>query len=115
MIADTASDIGTAVKQEFQQYNYLITDPTSQEWDLTIPKDISSYFRNNAKEYDTFVYCAGINNPELIENMPIERVQKTLQVNLLAFYAVLQYLIPFFKVNGEHIVVISSLYGTIAR
>lgn len=51
----------------------------------------------------------------IYENLPIERVQETLQVNLLAFYAILQYLIPFFKEKGGHIVAISSLYGTIAR
>lgn len=114
-LTGAAGDIGIAVKQKFQQYNYFITAPTRQELDLASSAGISAYFGDNAKEYDAFVYCAGINDPELIENLPIERVQETLQVNLLAFYAILQYLIPFFKEKGGHIVAISSLYGTIAR
>lgn len=103
------------LNKKFQQYDYFITVPTPQELDLASFPDIPAYFRDNAKEYNTFVYSTRINDAELIENLSIETVQKTLQVNLLAFYAILQYLVPFFKEKGGHIVVISSLYGTIAR
>lgn len=31
-LAGATGDIGTAVKQKFQQYNYLITDQSVRNW-----------------------------------------------------------------------------------
>lgn len=115
LLTGASGDIGLAIKDKFEENGYLVSALGRKDLDLAQPEALSAYFSTHSCDYDAFVYCAGINNPELIENLPMEKLIPTIQVNVLSFYGILYYLIPHFKKFGGKVVAISSLYGSIAR
>lgn len=108
-------DIGSAICSIFKNNGYEIISPNSKELNLGNIESIDKYFLSIDLEFDCFIHSAGINTPMLIEKQNIENVYKTITVNTLSFYQILQKLIPCLKKNNGTVVAISSLYGEIGR
>jgi 3-oxoacyl-[acyl-carrier protein] reductase len=89
---------------------------TYQDLDLSNRQDIDSYFKDKDLNYDAFIHCAAINNPKKIEDINYEDLDKTIEVNLLCFYKIIQLLLPEMKKNNKgYILGFSSIYGVISR
>lgn len=108
--------IGGAIKEEFTKAGYKVVAPTSKQLDLSNPKKVEIYLKKHKMDFDALVYCAGRNNPALIENQPFEEVLKTMQVNFLSFFQIAKATAPYFKKKKDgHILAISSVYSVISR
>ncbi len=106
-------DIGSAIKKVFEEHGYSVTAPNSQELNLKNKDEIEKYFSNKENSFDVIVHCAGINNPDTIDNLTYENVETTAKINYMSFFEIVKILSP--KMSNGKIVAISSLYGTISR
>lgn len=109
--------IGSAIKNVFENKGFSVVSPTSEELNLNNLEDIQENLSKlNLNDCNALIYCAGINNPKLIEQQPIDEYIKTLNINCLGFVEIVKYLIPIFKAKKEgHILAITSVYGIISR
>ncbi len=109
-------DIGSAIVKKFKDESYQIIAPTSKELDLSNLSSIDSYFKNHKIEADVIINSAGWNNPKPCEELTFDDIQKTILINAVGFFKVIQYFLPYLKNKKEgHILGISSLYGIFAR
>ncbi|MDR2866978.1 MAG: SDR family oxidoreductase [Methanomassiliicoccaceae archaeon] len=115
-LTGASGDIGGAIKIFFEQKGYTVIAPARKELDLARPESIAEYFEGRSFDIDTIIHCAGINDPQLLEDLTLENVQRTAQVNYMSFFEIVKYLAPSMKKKQRgHILGISSVYGTIGR
>ena len=109
-------DIGSAIVKKFKKEKYHIISPSSKEMDLANRESIDKYFAKHKIKADVIIQCAGYNRPKPFEEISYEELDKTLAINTLSFYQVLQYLLkPLKKQKEGHILGISSIYGFLSR
>lgn len=108
-------DIGSSIVNIFSSNGYNIVYPSSRELNLQNHNDIDIYFEKYGINYDVIVHCAGINNINNIENLDINNIYDTFQINTVSFFQIIKNILPYQKINGGHILGISSLYGNISR
>lgn len=115
-LTGASGDIGKAIKLKLESVGYIICSPMRQELNLASIHSIDNYFKNNDKDFDVVIHCAGRNNPENIENVDFVNHLLTQDVNINSFYRVMQNIIPFLKKKKfGYVLGISSLYGSISR
>lgn len=108
--------IGKSIVNIFRSKNYEVVSPSSKELDLKDNSQIKAYFEDIKEcNFDVFIHCAGINNPQLIENLEINNLLDTIQINSISFANIMKYIIPYQKKVGGYILGISSIYGIISR
>ena len=111
-----SGDIGNGIKECFENYGYEVVSPKHSELNLEDYESIDKYFKNNSTDFEVFIHCAGYNNPEIIDNIGLENIEKTAKINYLSFIKILKYLTPYMcKQNYGKVLAISSLYGSVAR
>ncbi len=116
-----SGDIGSAIKREFEQNNYVVLSPGRDELNLQNRLSISEYTSCNKhilKDINILVYCAGYNNPKPIYAGCIDKTDEklTMQVNYFSFVELVQNLIPNMKKNKSgKILSISSLFSIITK
>ena len=109
-------DIGSAIKKVFEDSNYQVIAPSSDELNLEKTFEIKDYFKDKDCDFSVFVHCAGINTPKKLSELSLENIEKTIRINYLSFYELVKILSPKMieKKQGK-IVAISSVYGLVAR
>lgn len=109
-------NIGEAIKEKFEQNGYVVTALASSELDLSDTEHIKEYLCKINAEADVVIHCAGYNNPKPIEDITLEELKKTADINYVSFIEIVKFFVPKMKEkNYGHILGISSLYGTITR
>lgn len=107
-------EIGQAILYKFKQDHHLI-NPTRIEMDLLNMDSVDTYL-NTLSDIDIFIHCAGINEPKEISNILIEDLNKTLTINAISFYKIVNHLIKYSKLKeNAYILAISSIYGFLSR
>ena len=107
--------IGRSIVDIFSSNGHNVISPSSKELDLQNHNNIDKYFEKYGIKYDIIIHCAGINNVNNIENVDINNIYNTFQVNTVSFFQILKNILPYQKINGGRILAISSLYGNISR
>lgn len=108
-------NIGNAIKHKFEKEGYQVIAPTSQEFDLLNNDDISSYIKQICPVV-AFIHCAGINHPVPFEQVEFDSFEKTLNINTISFFKIIQEMIVNDKIEDNgHILALSSIYGDISR
>jgi len=111
-----SGDIGKAIQQKFIEKGYKVIAPTRQEINLEDRESIENYFKDKNFAIDVLMNCAGVNEPKTFTTITYEDIDKTLQINLLGFFRIIQHLLPGMIEQGNgHILAISSIYGVISR
>ena len=115
MITGGNGEIGQAIISKFKEDHQIIY-PTRQEMDLEDIHSINTYLNTLKCTIDIFIHCAGFNEPKLISNVLIEDLNKTLNINAISFYKIINNLVinSKIKTNG-YILAISSIYGLFSR
>jgi 3-oxoacyl-[acyl-carrier protein] reductase len=114
LILGGRGDIGSAIVKKFQEAGDDVLLPSSQDLDLTQTESIDQFLTD--LNIDVLIHSAGWNEPQSIENITAAHLKKSLDINLLGFFHVIQTLLPSFKQKKEgHILGISSLYSSFAR
>jgi 3-oxoacyl-[acyl-carrier protein] reductase len=108
-------DIGSAIAQAFAERGDDVVATGRAELELSRPDSINSFFSRSEPRFDVVVHSAGLNNPKPFTSLTAEEIELSLQVNLHGFLRVLKHADPHLRQHGGHILVISSLYGFLAR
>jgi len=111
--------IGEAIRRKFTAKGEHVIYPTRKELDLENMASVDNYFENRdiyGLNVSAIINSAGWNVPKPAAELSEEDILKAFNINLLSFFKILQYFIPYFKEKKRgYIVAISSLYGTFAR
>lgn len=108
--------IGASIVRVFHNNGYSIIAPAREELDLQSKESIERYFSKHKIEADILINNAGINEPEFIDKISDEVIEKTIQINLIAPIYIIRNIVPYMKKLGSgRIINISSIYGIIGR
>ncbi len=108
-------DIGTAIAERLTAGGNVVSAVGRADFDLCDPDAIDAYFAS-APGFDVLVHSAGVNRPEPFLTAELSSLADIHDANVTGFLRVLKHVVPGMVERGRgHIVVISSLYGSIAR
>lgn len=108
-------DIGSAICAVFRERGDDVEVTGRTETDLGNPSSIDAYFGRRIRECDVLVHSAGLNNPKLFVDLSDDEIAQSLQVNVQGFLSVLKHVEASLRTRKGRILVISSLYGFLAR
>lgn len=83
LVTGASRGIGKAIKELFEERGIFVFAPTRAEMNLSSNDSIEAYAKT-LPEIDILVNCAGINELASIEEMTEQKLQETIQVNLLS-------------------------------
>jgi 3-oxoacyl-[acyl-carrier protein] reductase len=116
LLTGASGEIGAAIAEKFRQHHYHIVEPTRQEMDLANSTSITHFMQHLQEPIAAFIHCAGFNKPKPIGELKHADIEKTLQINALAFYDIACHLLDTFKATkAGYILGVSSLYGSFSR
>ncbi len=108
-------DIGTAIGARFAAAGHRITALGRADMDLCEPATVDAWFDRNKIAYGVLVHCAGLNVPKRFAELTQTEIEQSFEVNVNGFLRVLRHALPGLIAAHGRIVVISSLYGFLAR
>lgn len=110
-------DIGRAIAINIEkQFNYKSIIVGREEFDLSLPESIDSFIKNTGDNFDILIHSAGWNIPKKFEDLSMEDLRHSVDANLMGFLHLTKKLLPYWQShNFGRIVVISSIYGFLAR
>lgn len=86
LIIGGRGDIGAAIGESLNaKFGDQVIATGRQDFDLQDVSMINSFFSRNGVEYDVLVHSAGWNKPSLFQDMELEQVRKTVEINLFGF------------------------------
>lgn len=115
LLTGGTGEIGAEIAEQFRHKGYHVMAPNRQDLDLTNQASIKSFIASVA-QVDVFIHCAGVNVPKPIGVLSLADIEKTLQINTLAFYQMVSGLLPGFRQQKHGAIIgISSIYGAFSR
>lgn len=114
-ITGGSGDIGKSIINLFRTRDFEVIAPTSKELDLASIGTIDAYFADKEIDADCFIHCAGINLPKKIDEINDEVFFKTLTINSVSFFKIVQKLVPSLTRNQGTVLAVASIYGVISR
>jgi 3-oxoacyl-[acyl-carrier protein] reductase len=118
LITGSSRGLGEAIKFRFSDESdlYELLTPTRSELNLTDNNSIDHYFSVVGKNFDIVINNAGINYPDLIEDITLSNWQETLQVNLTSIFKIIQKVTPHMKEkNWGRILNMSSCFSKVTK
>lgn len=111
LISGGHGDIGSAIAKIFFTNNYEVFVPTRAEMDMSCQNSIDAYMHKN-NDFDIFIHCVGVNNPQKFEDLSMENFSNTFSINTTSSLKILQAILPYMKAKKfGRIVHISSLWS----
>lgn len=110
-------DIGAAIAAELAAaWGDEVVPVGRQDFDLADPSSIDRFLATAGNRFDVLIHSAGLNRPGAFETLDLADVRLAVEANLHGFLRVAQALLPHWKAaGGGRVVVVSSLYGFLAR
>jgi 3-oxoacyl-[acyl-carrier protein] reductase len=109
-------DIGRAIAVRLHSDGFDVIAVGRSTFDLGNPSQTDAFLSREGNRFDILVHCAGLNRPTLIENLSDAEIRESLEVNLIGFLRVARACLPYWRSKRfGRIVVISSIYGFLAR
>lgn len=109
-------DIGSAIGRALTNDGMEVIAVGRDDFNLAVPSEIDAFFTRNGNAYDVMVHSAGLNRPNSFDQLSVNDIQTSLNVNLHGFLNVARGCLSYWKVgNGARVLVISSLYGFLGR
>jgi len=116
LILGGKGDIGGSITHKLISTGIEAVGVGRSDFDLANSDQIESYFLKNGAQFEILIHSAGLNDPQIFEELTDEEIRKSLNANVHGFLDVVRKLIPYWKSVGfGRILVISSLYGFLAR
>jgi len=113
-----SGDIGKAIKEKYEENGWHITTPSHKELDLEKDELISNYFEKEDVNciYDVVIFSAGWNQPQNYQEINMDTINRSMQINSISLLKVLKYITPaMINRNQGSIIAISSLYSILSR
>ena len=96
LITGASRGIGKVIKDLFEQNDIKVYAPSREEMDLKSNDSVKRYIES-IEGVDILINCAGINDLASIEEMTEEKLQETLQVNLISQTMLIKHVTPYMK------------------
>ena len=96
LITGASRGIGKVIKDLFEQNDIKVYAPSREEMDLKSNDSVKKYIES-IEGVDILINCAGINDLASIEEMTEEKLQETLQVNLISQTMLIKHVTPYMK------------------
>jgi len=112
-----ARGIGAAIIQELKADGYRVIAPSREELDLFSGESIETYLAALPDmTIDVLINNAGVNHPQMIEEISSENWMQTIQVNLVSALRLIQFFAPGMASRGYgRILNTSSILGSITK
>ena len=108
--------IGLCIKNTFEKMGARVISPSIEELNLLSRESTKHYVDCFNDKVDIYIHCAGINNVARIEDINIDDVTDTFEINYFCNILLLKKMIPEMKKkNDGKIVFISSLYALVSK
>lgn len=109
-------DIGSAIARSLETAGYKVVGTTRESLDLSNKLSIDAFSHQVSHCFDHVVFCAAVNNPQVLILTEDSDLNYHFQVNVFSFLHLIKNLLSTSKVspNGS-IVMISSLFGHFGR
>lgn len=115
LLTGGSGEIGACIAEQFCQNGYQVIAPSRHVLDLSDAANIEAFIATVAR-VDAFIHCAGVNVPKPIGVLSLADIEKTLQINTLAFYQLVSGLLPGFRQQKHGAIIgVSSIYGAFSR
>ncbi len=117
LITGGSRGIGKSVCEIFSNNGYEVIAPTRSELDLSKPDSIEQFIIEHKElALDSIINNAGINDLTLIEDANLDRIQKMLQVDLIAPIQLVRGFLPNLKQSDiGRIVNIGSIWACVSK
>jgi len=112
-----ARGIGTAIRHELIASGYQVIAPSRDELDLSSGECVEAYLGTLPDTtIDVLINNAGVNHPQLIEEISSENWVQTIQVNLSSALRLIQFFAPEMAARGYgRILNTSSILGSVTK
>lgn len=108
--------IGLCIKKTFEKMGARVVSPSIEELNLLSRESTQKFVDSFKDSIDIYIHCAGINNVAPIEEIDIDDVTDTFEINFFCNILLLKKMIPEMKKkNNGKIVFISSLYALVSK
>lgn len=115
LITGASGGIGKSIKDLFESHDIMVIAPTRQELNLNSNLSIKDYV-STIKDIDILINCAGINDLLSIEELTEEKLNETIQVNLISQTMLIKYISPMMKQKKYgRIVNFSSIWSDFSK
>lgn len=115
LITGASGGIGKSIKDLFESHDIMVIAPTRQELNLNSNLSIKDYV-STIKDIDILINCAGINDLLSIEELTEEKLNETIQVNLISQTMLIKYVSPMMKQKKYgRIVNFSSIWSDFSK
>ena len=115
LITGASGGIGKSIKDLFESHDIMVIAPTRQELNLNSNLSIKDYV-STIKDIDILINCAGINDLLAIEELTEEKLNETIQVNLISQTMLIKYISPMMKQKKYgRIVNFSSIWSDFSK
>jgi 3-oxoacyl-[acyl-carrier protein] reductase len=112
-----ARGIGAAILEELKGAGHDVIAPSRIELDLSSRESVEAYLGSHPNlEIDILINNAGINTPQMIEEISLENWMQTFQVNLGSALRLIQFFAPGMAARGYgRILNTSSILGAVTK
>lgn len=115
LITGASGGIGKSIKDLFESRDIMVIAPTRQELNLNSNTGIKNYV-STIKDIDILINCAGINELCSIEELTEEKLNETIQVNLISQTMLIKYVSAVMKQKKYgRIVNFSSIWSDFSK
>lgn len=115
LILGGRGDIGSAIVKRFADAGHPVIATGRDDMDLGNPDSIDAWFSAPRSDFGVLVHCAGHNDPKIFDELSQKEIDHSMEVNVNGFLRVLRHAMPGLTRTKGRVVVISSLYGFLAR
>jgi len=112
-----ARGIGAAICEELMASGHDVISPSRKELDLSSGESVESYLASLPDvAVDVLINNAGVNHPQLIQEISSENWMQTIEVNLSSALRLIQFFAPGMAARGYgHILNTSSILGSVTK
>lgn len=116
-ITGASKGIGKQIADRFIKCGANVIAPRRSELDLADRMSIADYLdRHQNMDTDIMIFCAGVNYKASIENITLDKLYETFQVNLFSAIQIInRYIENMKKKKNGKIIFISSLYAIVSK
>ena len=117
LLTGASRGIGAAIHEELRGMNVAVVAPGRDELDLASPASVERYLEAFPRDgVDILINNAGVNHPQLIEEISSENWMQTMQVNLGSALRLIQFFAPGMAERGYgRILNTSSILGSVTK